>query len=159
MPAGKQQLCGRDVLAQRPDVLIGRYRCLDLDRPLVDLMDDLDHDDRVELVGNRVAGVDPGRLTADLKPYRRGLRRADGVCGAHRRAVHRCRVVVRRGEQGGDGPRGHPAGGCLQVHGLGCGAFASADSVQRRVELGNRLVQRDVLQVVPSPGAWHISTP
>ena len=58
MSAGKQQFRGRDVLAQRPDMLVGWYRRLDLDRSIVDLVYDLDHDDGVEPVRNRVAGVD-----------------------------------------------------------------------------------------------------
>ena len=48
MTSRQHQLCRHDVFSQRTHVLVGRDRGLDLDGGRVDLMNDLDHDDRIE---------------------------------------------------------------------------------------------------------------
>ena len=48
MTPWQHQLCRHDVFSQRTHVLVGRDRSLDLDGGRIDLVDDLDHDDRVK---------------------------------------------------------------------------------------------------------------
>jgi hypothetical protein len=45
-------------------VLVGGDRSLDLDSGRIDLVDDLDHDDRVESWRHRVSGINPHSLLA-----------------------------------------------------------------------------------------------
>ncbi len=94
MPLRQQQLGGADVLADRPDVLVGRDGGAQLG-PVAGAVDVLAHDHRVVAGGQRVAGVDDLERVR-LEQHRGGLRGADRVGRAHGDAVHP-RRVERRG--------------------------------------------------------------
>ena len=68
-------------------VLVGRDRGPQL-RAVVLVVDLLAHDDGIEAVGQRIAGVDHD-VGVRLEQHRRGVAGPDRVGGAHRDAVHR----------------------------------------------------------------------
>ena len=95
----QHQLSRHDVLAHGPHVPPGRRGGHDLNYRLVALANKLrvlDHNHRVGEGGQRVAGINICCFDAQDQPFWHGLGSASGVLGAHRVAVHRGRVVVRR---------------------------------------------------------------
>ena len=82
-PVGQQQLGGADVLADRAHVLVGRDRGAQLGAPAVVVVDVLAHDDGVEAVGQRIAGVERRR--------RRRARAAPACSRSRRRSPRRAR--------------------------------------------------------------------
>ena len=102
---GQQQLGRADVLPDRAHVLPRRRRGAHLGHAAgpVQL---LAHHDRVEALGQRVAGVDDGEVRQ--RPRRR-LRRPERVGGAHGDPVHRGGVVGGRGAQRPHRRRRHAA--------------------------------------------------
>ena len=123
----------------------------DFDRLVVELVDDFDHYDRVEAGGDRIAGVDPRGLRADLEADRGGLGGADRVRGAHGHPVHRRAVVVGRGDARPDRLGRNPSQRPFQGESLGPGQGKSARLSERRLEVPVRLLQRDVAEVVAPP--------
>ena len=86
---GQHKFGCHDVFAQRPYMLIRRYRRADFQRCGVNLFDHLDHNDGVEIGRHRIARVNPYGLFAHLKAQRRCFGSPHCVRGAHRNAVHR----------------------------------------------------------------------
>ena len=110
----QDQLRGDHILSHRPHVLPGRHRgenfdCLrsnDFSRcgsrttkvvtTKIPALHILHHDDRVRAGWEGIAGVYVERLLADDQVDRSRLRGAAGVFGAHRVAIHRGSMIVRR---------------------------------------------------------------
>ena len=93
VPLGEQQFGRAHVLADRPDVLVGRHGRAQFGL-LTLIVHVFAHDHRVAAVGHRVAGVHHV-VTVRGKQYRGGLAGTDGVGGADRDAVHPGRVERR----------------------------------------------------------------
>jgi hypothetical protein len=63
----EHQFSGHNVFSQRPHVLIGGHRGLDLDGRGINFMDDLNHDDGIEPCRKWVTRIDPLRLFTYFK--------------------------------------------------------------------------------------------
>ena len=105
------------------------------------------HDHRVGAGRQRVAGVHVERLLADSEVDGLGLAGAARLLGAHRIAVHRGGVIVRRGDPRPDRLRGDAAGGLVQRHRLARQRHVQPGLGQRGPPAGKRVAQRDVFQI------------
>ena len=99
--AGQDHLPGADILADLPDMLPGRGGRVDRDAAVVVFHDILHHDDRVAVLGDRIAGVHHDKLVLPQGDGRR-LGGAEAVPCAQSHAVHGAGRVMRRVDPGVD---------------------------------------------------------
>jgi hypothetical protein len=146
--AGRQDQLGRHhVLAHRADVLPGRDGRHQLDLVVPDRFQVLDHHHRVGARRQRVAGVHPGRARAEPEADRRGLGGAGRVLGAHGRAVHRGRVVVRRGQARPDRLGGDAAERVGHGDGLARNGVQQAGRLEGAPPPAPGLLERHVVEI------------
>ena len=150
---GQHKFGCHDVFAQRPYMLIRRYRRANFQRGGVNLFDHLDHNDGVEIGRHRIARVNPYGLPAHREAQRRCFGCPHGVRGAHRDAVHRRRIVVRRRHARPHRRGRNPPSRPLDRYRFSRHRRQTAHALQRRKELAQRIVKRYITEVVSSAAA------
>jgi hypothetical protein len=93
VPLGEQQFRGAHILADGPDMLVGRGGRAQFGGVIL-IVHVLTHDHRIAPVGHRVAGVHHV-VAARRQQHRGGLAGPDGVRGPDRDAVHAGRIERR----------------------------------------------------------------
>ena len=135
------------VLAHQAHMLPGRDGSIDEQRLLVSFVDILDHDDGVAALGQGVAGIDRVGVLTQAQSQRLSFSRGNSGGRVYRVAIHGRAVKMRRRAARAQRLGGHPPQRISQGHKFPIQRTGASGGQQRRLQLGPRLVQRNVFQV------------
>ena len=100
MAAWKQELGGDYILTHTAYVLPRESGCFDFHLVVTAIVDLFDHDDRIGVIGQHMAGIDEKSVLSDLELPGAGLAGSEGLLRLDRNAIHGRRMKIRRGQPG-----------------------------------------------------------